>query len=159
MVDDALFLDESKRQFAKMYQVAYSILRVRQDAEDALQQALMKAWAVRTSGRPDTFIPWLTRIVVNECRNIQRYRKRVVPSDALAEEAEAFVPPDIDLWNAIAALPDDIRIPFTLKYVTELSEREVAQATQLPLYTVKNRLKKARKVLRESLTGWEVSFE
>ena len=159
MVDDTLFLDESKRQFARLYQVAYAILRTRQDAEDALQQALLKAWAARATGRADTFIPWLTRIVVNECRNIQRYRMRVMPSELLAEDTDSFTPPDIDLWHAIAALPDDLRIPFTLKYVTEFTEREVAQAMKLPVYTVKNRLKKARKVLRESLTGWEVSFE
>lgn len=159
MVDETLFLDESRRQFARLYQVAYSILRTRQDAEDALQQALMKAWAARATGRPDTFIPWLTRIVVNECRNIQRYRMRVVPSEAPAEKTDEFTPPDIDLWHAIAALPEYLRVPFTLKYVTELTEREVAHATKLPLYTVKNRLKKARKVLRESLTGWEVSFK
>ena len=159
MIDETLFTEETKRHFTRLYQAAYGILRTRQDAEDALQQALVKAWAARAGGRADTFIPWLTRIVVNECRNIQRYRQRIVPSDTFAEEADPFHPPDIDLWHAVAALPDDLRVPFTLKYVTELSEREVARATQLPLYTVKNRLKKARKVLRESLSEWEVSFE
>ena len=159
MVDGALFLRETEEKLTRLYQVAYSILRTRQDAEDAVQQALLKAWAARDRAKPDTFGPWLVRIVVNESRNIQRYRMRVMPFTAVAEEAEAFTPPDPDLWGAVQALPEGIRLPFTLKYVAQFTEREVAQVMHLPVSTIKNRLAKARKVLRAALTEWEVSFE
>ena len=159
MVEEASFLSETEARFVRLYQVAYSILRTRQDAEDALQQALMKAWAARAGAHPETFGPWLTRIVVNECRNIQRYRMRVTPSEAVMPEPEAFAPPDPDLWNAVRALPESLRLPLTLKYVAQFTEREVAQAMHLPVSTVKNRLAKARRLLRAALNEWEVSFE
>lgn len=159
MVDGALFLRETEERLTRLYQVAYSILRTRADAEDAVQQALLKAWAARQRARPETLGPWLTRIVVNECRNIQRQRMWVIPCEAVAAQAEAFAPPDPDLWNAVQALPENLRLPFSLKYVAQFSEREVAQAMHLPVSTIKNRLAKARKILRAALAEWEVSFE
>ena len=159
MVDGALFLHETEVRLTKLYQTAYSVLRRRQDAEDAVQQALLKAWAARSGARPETFGPWLMRIVINECRNIQRHRMRIVLCEAVAAEAEAFTPRDQDLWNALQALPESLRLPFSLKYVAQFTEREVAQAMHLPVSTIKNRLAKARKLLRKALTDWEVSFE
>ena len=159
MVDGALFLSETEAKLKRLYQVAYSILRARQDAEDAVQQGLMKAWAARFDAQPETFSPWLMRIVVNECRNIQRHRMRVMPAAAAEETAVPFSAPDPDLWNAVQALPESLRLPFSLKYVAQFTEREVAQAMRLPVSTIKNRLAKARKVLRAALSDWEVSFE
>jgi RNA polymerase sigma-70 factor (ECF subfamily) len=159
MVDGALFLCETEAKLTRLYQTAYSILHTRQDAEDALQQALLKAWSARAGARPETFGPWLMRIVLNECRNIQRHRMRVIPCEAVAAESETFTPPDPDLWNAVNALPESLRLPFSLKYVAQFSEREVAQAMHLPVSTIKNRLAKARKLLRAALADWEVSFE
>jgi RNA polymerase sigma-70 factor (ECF subfamily) len=159
MVDGTLFLHETEEKLTRLYQTAYSILRTRQDAEDAVQQALLKAWASRAGARPETFGPWLMRIVVNECRNIQRHRMWVMPCEAVAAEAETFTPQDPDLWSAVQALPESLRLPFSLKYVAQFTEREVAQAMHLPVSTIKNRLAKARKLLRAALADWEVSFE
>jgi len=154
-----MFLRETEAKFTQLYQVAYSILRARQDAEDAVQQGLLKAWAARSGAQAETFGPWLMRIVVNECRNIQRHRMRVTPSEEVVMEGESVAPPDTDLKDAIQALPENLRLPFTMKYVAQFSEREVAQAMRLPVSTIKNRLAKARKVLREALAEWEVSFQ
>lgn len=160
MVDSAQFLRDAEAQLPRLYRVAYGILRARQDAEDASQQALLKAWAARSNARPDTFVPWLMRILVNECRNIQRHRMRMVPSDTIGATATiSFTPPDPDVWRAVEALPDALRIPFSLKYLAQCTEQEVAQAMGVPVSTVKNRLSKARKTLREALSDWEVAFE
>ena len=61
MVDGTLFLHETEEKLTRLYQTAYSILRTRQDAEDAVQQALLKAWASRAGAWPETFGPWLMR--------------------------------------------------------------------------------------------------
>lgn len=69
-----------------LYRLAVSILYHREDAMDAVQQTAEKAWRVSDriqSGREKAYI---VRIVINECRNIQRYRKRVVPRSDFAEE-------------------------------------------------------------------------
>ncbi len=158
MVDEALFMQETQAQFTRLYKVAYSILHARADAEDAVQEALTKAWSARTRARAETFGPWLMRIVVNECRNVQRHRMRVVPVEAPAPPAP-FEPPDPDLYNAVRDLPEGLRIPFTLKYIAQYTEKEIAQIMHLPVSTVKNRLAKARKVLRAALSDWEVSFQ
>lgn len=159
MVDAAAFLRESEAMLAQLYRTAYCMLRVRADAEDAVQQGLMKAWAARERARPETFRAWLARIVVNECHNIQRHRMRVVPSEFIAQAEADWKPPDPDLADAVANLPDAIRTPFVLKYLACLSEREVAQAMHVPVSTIKNRLAKARRLLRDALADWEVSFE
>ena len=150
-MDAARFMGEAQPMLPKLYRIAYCVLRSRADAEDAVQQGMLKAWAAKDKIRPDSFRPWVTRIVINESRNIQRYRLRVAPSDAPPAE-EPFEPPDPDVMEAVYALPENFRIPFALKYVGNYREREVAGALRLPLSTVKSRLARARQALRGALT-------
>lgn len=144
---------------SRLYGTAYYMLRSRADAEDAVQQGLMKAWAARDRANPQTFQAWLARIVVNECHNIQRHRMRVVPAETVEPASDAFAAPDPDLLDAVGRLPESLRIPFVLKYLTCLTEAEVARAMRLPASTIKSRLAKARRTLRDTLADWEVSFE
>jgi len=56
-----------------MYRVCYAQLRQQADREDAVQEALKKAWEKRRTLRDESAIkPWMLRILMNECRNIQR---------------------------------------------------------------------------------------
>jgi len=66
MMDAALFMREVQPMLTKLYRVAFCILRSQADAEDAVQQGLLKAWAAKDNIRLDSFQPWVTRIVVNE---------------------------------------------------------------------------------------------
>lgn len=159
MVDNATFLRESEAMLTRLYNTAFYMLRSRADAEDAVQQGLMKAWAARDRAKPQTFQAWLARIVVNECHNIQRHRMRIVSSEAVAREEGSFAMPDPDLMDAVQGLPETLRVPFVLKYLSCLTEQEVAHAMRVPASTVKNRLSKARKTLRTQLADWEVSFQ
>ena len=140
-----------------LYRIAMGILRSDADARDAVQQALLKGWEKRENARPGKFRGYLTRILVNECRNIQRYRMRVFPAEVLP--AVESMPPDYqDLYDAIYALPEDLRLPLLLKYARDLSEKEAAAALGIPVTTFKNRLHRARKALRNTLDR-EVMFE
>lgn len=159
MVDGDSFLRESEAMLTRLYNTAFYMLRAKADAEDAVQQGLMKAWAARARANPPTFRAWLARIVVNECHNIQRHRMRVVPSETVALAMDSFAQPDPDLMDAVQRLPEPFRTPFVLKYLACLTEQEVAHAMRLPVSTIKNRLSKARKMLRSALADWEVSFE
>lgn len=159
MVEREQFSVESKAMLSQLYGTAYYILRARADAEDAVQQGLMKAWAAREKCRAETFRPWLVRIVINECHNIQRHRMRIVPMEQMADYAETFEPPDPNIAEALHALPDVLRLPVVLKYLAGFKEREVAYAMRLPVSTIKSRLTKARKLLRGSLAEGEVSFD
>lgn len=77
---DEQFRQEAERLSPALYRMAMSIVRSSFDAEDAAQEALQKAWIIRERCRNDTFPAYLMRIVINECRNIQRHRMRVQPA-------------------------------------------------------------------------------
>ncbi len=140
-----------------LYKIAMGILRCDADARDAVQQALLKGWEKKENARPGKFRWYLTRIVINEARNIQRYRMRVFPAEM--PPTAVSMPPDYqELYDAIFALPDHLRLPLLLKYVQDFSEKEAAQALGIPVTAFKNRLHRARKALRKALDR-EVTFE
>lgn len=155
MISGEQFMTEVTAASATLYRIGMSILRSEADTQDAVQQGLMKAWALREKARLETFRPWLTRIIVNECRNIQRHRKRVV-SMAQAEPAgEAYIPENLALKAAIDALPEKLRTPLLLYHMENYLEREIAAALGLSVTAVKNRLFRARRALRAALAEGE----
>lgn len=161
MVDKAAFTLQSQEMLPALYRMCMNILRSDADAQDAVQQCLLKGWAHRADVSQDRLRPWLMRIAVNECRNIQRYRKRVYPAPA-PEPSRPFYPPDADLWElseAIDRMDQRLRVPLLLKYRENYTEKEIAAVLRVPVSTVKNRLYSARRVLQKSLADLEVAFE
>ena len=139
------------------------------DAEDAVQDAFVKAYAALSRFRPDApFRPWILRIVANEARNRRRSAGRRAglalraaedrrPGDAapspesavLADEARSA------LLIAMAGLRDEDREIIGARYFLDLSEAEAAEALGLPKGTVKSRLSRALGRLREQLAASE----
>lgn len=141
-----------------LYKMAMGILHNDADARDAVQQALLKGWEKKEAARPGMFQWYLNRILINECRNIQRKRMRVFPVSQMPENAAPANPDYQDLYQAIRALPEELKLPLLLKYLQGASEKEGAMALQIPVTTFKNRLHRARKALRKMLDQ-EVMFE
>ena len=135
------------------------------DAEDAAQEAFVKAYAALgrfRSGAP--FRPWLLRIVANEARNRRRSAGRRMGlvvratedrrSDDAAPSPESAVLATerrTQLIGAINALRDDDREVIGARYFLELSEAETAEALGIPRGTVKSRLSRALDRLRDEL--------
>ena len=140
-----------------LYKIAMGMLRSDADARDAVQQALLKGWEKKESAREGMFRWYLTRILINECHNIQRHRMRVFPVD-MPPAAEKESPDWGDLYAAIHQLPEELRLPLMVKYLQGASEKEGAMALGIPVTTFKNRLHRARKQLRKMLDR-EVMFE
>ena len=140
-----------------LYKIAVGILRSDADARDAVQQALLKGWEKKENAQEGKFRWYLNRILINECRNIQRRRMRVFPAD-MPPAAEQTPPDYQELYDAIWALPEELRLPLLLKYIEGCSEKEGAAALGIPVTTFKNRLHRARKQLRKTLDR-EVMFE
>lgn len=155
-MNEAAFTALCKAHMEGLYRISLSILHAHQDAQDAVQQALLKAWAARARLRPGFERAYLTRIVINECRNIQRQRMRVIPVEKFPEEA--CNPPDTSLRDAVDALPELLRLPLLLKYMEGMSEKEAAHALGITVVTLKGRLFRARKAL-EKLLKEEVELE
>lgn len=142
---------------AKFYRLAYSYLNHREDALDAVQAAVCKA--LENSGKlknADAIRSWFYRILVNECMDRLRGRKRVVfvPPDALDSGSyEDPQPEDDSLARRVDALPPEIQTIVKLRFYQELSLQEIAEVTGCNLSTVKTRLYAGLRKLRVSLEG------
>ena len=142
------------------FRVAYVITRNAADAEDATQDALLKAW--RALGRfriGEPMRPWLLRIVANEARNRRRSagrRERLAlraPSGEAApspEEAAVSADERARLLAALDDLPEHAREVLACRYLLDLSEEETAAALDLARGTVKSRSARALDRLREA---------
>ena len=131
--------------------MAYVIAGSAADAEDATQDALVKAW--RALGRfraGEPFRPWLLKIVANEARNRRRSAARRLRL-ALRAACEPF-DSDVDsraLLEALNELPEDAQAVLACRYLLGLSEQETAVALDVAPGTVKSRTSRALERLRE----------
>ena len=156
----------------RLYRTAFSILKDRAEAEEAVQEAYLKAFSSLDGFQGlSAFGTWLTRITVNEAlgrrRSRERRRRRLEDRGvALIEDyREALMPDARDdadetlmrrqmaglLEGAIARLPEPFRTVFVLREVNELSAEDTAAALGVGVATVKTRLFRARRRLREDL--------
>ena len=149
-MDKEFFVREIDRNSGRLFRVAYSLLQNREDCRDALQECALKAWEKRFSLRQEQyFATWITRILINECRNIQRRRKRTVPLEQIPEPA--LEPPDPTLSLALRALPERFRLPLVLQGSEGMSYREIAQTLGVTEAAVRGRVHRAKKMLRKEL--------
>ena len=148
------FLAAAMNMRSKLYHVAMSILWNEQDAADAMQEAMLKGWKRRATLRDEAlFEAWFTRILVNQCRDMLRRRKRgPLPLDAEISREDRLCE-DLQLRQALRALPEKYRLPLVLHHLEGYSVREVAQMLKLPEALVASRLYQARGALRRLLDG------
>jgi RNA polymerase sigma-70 factor (ECF subfamily) len=138
------------------------------DAEDAAQEAVLRAWQAWDGLRErDSLRPWLLRITVNVCRGWQRggfgRRARLVeplPEDSAKLLAALDTDPGasdpvgaLDLRHAVNALGEDLRVVVVLRYYAGMNATEVADVLRVPPATVRTRLKRAIDQLRLALTA------
>jgi RNA polymerase sigma-70 factor, ECF subfamily len=187
LTDEQLLLQQAKQgdetsaaafgQLVRHYQttvfnVAYRLLGRRVEAEDAAQEAFLRAY--RALNRFDVtrpFAPWIKRITVNLCLNWLESAK-VKPQLLAAEMSSNDRPVSMDDWaqpapspeqtlvleeqsirlrQAILALPPRYRAAIELRHFHELSYDEMAEVLERPLSSVKSDLFRARKILAEKM--------
>lgn len=141
------------------YRTARLILRDPADAEDAVQDAFLRAWRFRDAAPRDAgWQPWLYRVVVNACCSRLRSdaTRRTTRADLDGDYAAADPGPEelaleadsaSAVAAALAALPVSLRIPVVLRYYAGLSEKDIATAIGRRPGTVKSRLYDARQRL------------
>ncbi len=147
------FLRQAGRELDRAYRLAGLLLGDRNDAEDATQEALLRAWRNLGSLRdPAGFQAWFDRILVNVCRDRLRRRSRIrfVPIDGagvVADRPTADVFRDVldrdEALRALEALDADERVVVVLHYWADLPLTSVAERTGWPVGTVKSRLHRA----------------
>ena len=159
--DTGAFEELVRRYQEVAFRTAYLVLRDAGDAEDAVQEALVRSY--RALGRfraGSAFRPWLLKIVVNQALSALKSRKRraAVAEKSAAEGGGAFYSIDetvIDrerarlVWQALESLREQERVVVYLRYFLALPERELAEYLGCAPGTVKSRLHRALAKLRE----------
>lgn len=153
-----------RRHNRRVYRTARSILKNDHEAEDAMQEAYVSAFAHLKdySGR-SKFSTWLLRITVYECLGRIRRGKRLTSLEELdCEEtlmattrSPELATRDLEIRQllevAVDALPASFRTVFIMRAVEEMSVEETAETLDIPPETVRTRLHRANKMLRNSL--------
>ena len=144
---------------ARFYRLAYSYLKNREEALDAVQtavcRALEKQGSLQDAGAMRT---WFYRILVNSCTDMLRLRRRAVPVSPEVLETVGYedpLPEDGDLARRVERLAPEVAEVIRLRFYEELSLREISAVTGCPLSTVKTRLYSGLKKLRVSMEGAE----
>jgi RNA polymerase sigma-70 factor (ECF subfamily) len=162
LVQDALAGDEQafmllvEPLLPAAYRLAVAMLRSNSEAEDAVQEAVFKAWKHFGRFRRDAELkPWLFTIVANECRQQRRSRwwNVLKGSDHLEGQVDRNLPIDstaVDLRLALYRLPHDQRLVVVLRYYLDLSFEEVAQTLGISTKAAKSRTYRALERLRLS---------
>jgi RNA polymerase sigma-70 factor, ECF subfamily len=172
--DSAAFTLIMRRHNRLLFRTARSILKSDAEAEDALQEAYLRAWRALDGFRGEAKLStWLARIVINE--SLARLRRdrgaQVIPLDTAIEPFSDREEEPMDdhadrqpesvamrtelrgvLEASIDRLPEAFRTVFILRAVEEMSVEDVAVALELPEATVRTRLFRARGLLREHLS-------
>jgi RNA polymerase sigma-70 factor (ECF subfamily) len=152
------------RHAAAVYRVARSIVHDPALADDVVQETMLKAWR-NSPVPPGEEIPrnWLLKVARNTAISLLRTRREDLhgpdtlpegtggPSTTRTVEGRHQLD---DLWKAMEQLDEDARALIILEEVDDLSYEEIAQTLDLPLPTVKTRLFRARKALKDAMKEW-----
>lgn len=170
--DRSAFEIVMRRHNRRLYRLARATLKNDVEAEDALQEAYLRAYRSMAQFRGDaTLSTWLARILLNECFGRLRRdarRQNVIPITRSLSEIDVDAMPDNDsedldksliraelrelLERKLDQLPAAFRTVFVLRSVEDMSVEETAQCLDIPEATVRSRHFRAKSLLRESLT-------
>ena len=132
-----------------LYRVSCSQLPNEADREDAVQEALRRAWEKRGSLRNEEYLrTWVVRILLNVCHDIQREGKRMFPAEEIPGPDVPSAEEPVDLKECLLRLDERERIPILLYYLEGFDIGQIAAVLRIPRGTVKSRLHRGRDQLR-----------
>ena len=140
----------------KFYRVAYSYARNQEDALDIVQNAVCKALeSYKNLRNADAVKTWFYRILINESLAAIKQRKKELLSDDNPQKEEAYYEKGYeqqdDIKEELDRLEEDIQTIIRLRFFEELSLKEISEITGLNLNTVKTKLYRGLKLLRENI--------
>lgn len=155
----------ARRHLRRAFAIAWRILEHREDAEDVVQDAFLRALErLDTLKRGQAFRPWFQRIVVNQALNVRRSRKvrrtepitETAPAPTRSPEAAAVDAETRErIRSAMARLPERQRVIVLLSELEGYTSKEIAEILEVPPGTVRWHLHQARAALREALSALE----
>ena len=147
-----------------LFAIAYGILQNREEAEDAVQDTLVKAWKSRWRVRdPEKFPAWLCMIARHRARDVFRKRRHVPLSEEIPEPIESETTDtsllDRQLHSALAALPEAHRSALMLRYFEEMDYRTIENTLGLTNGALRGILGRALAAMRKQLRPALASLE
>ena len=142
----------------RLYAAAFNITRQRQDAEDAVQEALLRLFRSDKEFESEEHVKaWLIRVTINIAKSTctSFWHRNRVPYEDYMDDIPFEDENDKDLMEAVLSLPDKYRIIVHLYYYEGYKTREIADTLKLSENTVKTRLLQSRKLLKTKLEGWQ----
>ena len=139
-----------------MFRIASSILKNKDDADDAVCDAVVKAFEnLHTLNNCRYFKTWIIRILINRANAIYKERRKVtylseIINEPIHEDTYGFENDELSI--AVASLNLELRTVITLYYYQNMRIREIADVLQIPQGTVKWRLSKAKSILKDRLS-------
>uniref|UniRef100_UPI00406BED93 RNA polymerase sigma factor n=1 Tax=Paenibacillus sp. FSL R7-0652 TaxID=2921687 RepID=UPI00406BED93 len=158
--DREAFIQLFRKLEPELYRLAKSIVGRDEDCADALQETTLKAYKGITGLRKTAFFKtWLIRILINECNQVLRMRKRTIVMAELPEqirtgskEEDVVNSRQLDLREAVENLDESLRLVVHLFYYQDLSIKHIASVLDLSEGAVRARLHRARGVLAKQIS-------
>ena len=147
------FIQAVKRNSQRLFVIAFSYLKNKHDAEDALQNAFLKLWKSKIEFNDDLGIDkWLTKVLVNDCKNFFNLSFRQNKSIEEVYDVSTFDKYfNVDLYNAVMSLNKKERLCVILFYYDDLTISDISKVTGIKESTVKSLLKRSRNKLKLEL--------
>lgn len=155
----AHIIDNYKNQ---LYATILRMTKNPQDAQDLVQDAFIKVYRnLEKYDASGSFSSWLYRVAINHC--MDEFRKKRYSMTQIEIDEERVVEPNHpelvflkkeksrQLERLIGTLPEDERLIILLRYVNEISYEEIGEVMDMPLSTVRNKLHRAKKKMRETV--------
>lgn len=138
----------------EFYILALAILENNADAEDAVGNAIVKAYEnIGQISAFHKFKPWMLTITKNEALKLKR-KRLYLPGDEVLEALSEPVTEHYDeLWDVLQTMNEEYRLAVVLFYYGGLSLRDISDVLDIPIGTVKSRLNRGRAYLKETLGG------
>ena len=138
-----------------VFRVALNYLKNRADAEDVCQNVFLALLTEKKDFRSDDHLRnWLIRVAINECKKVLRspWHRRESLDDHIPSVPFSD-PQHSDLYYSVMSLPQHYRVPLYLHYYEGYSTSDIASYLHCPHATVRSRLSRARKTLKQKLGG------
>ena len=137
-----------------LFAAAFSVCKIPQDAEDAVQEAFIKYHSTAKEFESEEHIKaWLLRVAINQARDISRsfFRRNSVALEDYRETLAFQSPEDAGLFETVMGLPEKYRLVLHLYYYEDFSVKEIAALLSVREGSVKTRLSRGRAMLKEIL--------
>ncbi len=137
-----------------LFAVAFHMCKNAADADDIVQETFLQYYLSGKNFDNEQHIrSWLIRVAINKAKNVNHsfWRQHKVPLEEYMETLVFETPEDGELFETVMNLPDKYRIVIHLYYYEDFSIREIAKTLRLTENTIKVRLMRGRKMLREVL--------